>query len=681
VRKALLSSFCSRVIYLSILAIPLGSGVDHPERQQEAQKKLQYDVSVTLKLVQVHVSDKKGNPVIDLDPSDFEIHDNGEIKSIAHFERHVLSRTEAGPPAKPFVDSASQPKLDRKTLFLFDFAFNDLAGIMKSKRAALAFIDTQASPEDEFGVISYRARKGLTLHEYLATDKKRVRQVIEGLGTKEIMGRAAEVESEYSQDHEKLDEALGVDGDIIKKTREADERIYEVQVGDFISSLAELAKALRYIPGTKNIILFSSGIANFVLYGSEKYDTSFYSRYGNPALRERYMALGRELSASNCSIYAINAGGLGTSHRKDRDLLGDLSLGQLAKDTGGKYFDNIASQDAINSQIQDLTGTYYVLGYYINENWDGKYHKIEVVVKRKDCQVLGQTGYSNPKPFSEYSSNERFLHLIDLALSDKSHLQEAIDLPVLVLPYEIRTGVGLFIIAKIPGQKIEEIGRGKTEFVTLILNDRNDVIELQKKDIEKKLSPGVDSFISSSVWLPSGKYECRVVLRDMMTGKGARGSCSINAPEKPGSGMILLPILLLKSGCGTFMIEEETNTKKETEPVRLSDIYPFDRAKYCPIIGTLDRANTRLFALVRCQVSNPNRLEVDFSSYASFVSSGEKTPVPTRVMGSYQQEGAQLYFLELFTGELSPGQWTLDIMAEEMRSNQRATTSRDFVVE
>jgi hypothetical protein len=354
------------------------------------------------------------------------------------------------------------------------------------------------------------------------------------------------------------------------------------------------------------------------------------------------MALGRELSASNCLIYAINAGGLGTSHRKDRDLLGDLSLGQLAKDTGGKYFDNIASQDAINSQIQDLTGTYYVLGYYINENWDGKYHKIEVVVKRKDCQVLGQTEYSNPKPFSEYSSNERFLHLIDLALSDKSHLQEAIDLPVLVLPYEIRTGVGLFIIAKIPGQKIEEIGRGKTEFVTLILNDRNDVIELQKKDIDKKLSPGVDSFISSSVWLPSGKYECRVVLRDMMTGKGARGSCSINAPEKPGSGMILLPILLLKSGCGTFMIGEETNTKKETEPVRLSDIYPFDRAKYCPIIGTLDRANTRLFALVRCQVSNPNRLEVDFSSYASFVSSGEKTPVPTRVMGSYQQEGAQL---------------------------------------
>lgn len=680
-RKAWRSSLRSRVIYLSILAIPLGSGIDHPERQQEAQKKLQYEVSVTLKLVQFHVSDKKGNPVLDLDQSDFQIRDNGEMKNIVHFERHILSRTEARPLVEPSVGRATQPKLNRKTLFLFDFAFNDLAGITKSKRAARAFLDSQASSEDEFGVISYRVRKGLTLNEYFTTDIKRVSRVIEGLGTKEIMGRAAEVESEYSQDHGKLDEALGVDGDIIKKTREADERIYEVQVGDFISSLAELAKALRYIPGTKNIILFSSGIANFVLYGSEKYDTSFYSRYGNPALRERYLALGRELSASNCSIYAVNVRGLGTSHRKDRDLLGDLSLGQLAKDTGGKYFDNIAEHEAINREIQDLTRAYYVLGYYINEKWDGKYHKIEVRVKRQDCQVLGQTGYSNPKPFSEYSPNERFFHLIDLALSDRSHLQEAIDVPVLVLPYEIKTKVGFFIIAKISGQKINEMGTGKTEHVTLILNDRNDMIDFQKKDIDKKTSPAIDTFISSSVRLSSGRYECRVVLRDMETGKGARGSYSINAPDKPGSGMILLPMLLLQPGCGTSIIEEENSTQGETEQVRLSDIYPFDRAKYCPVIRTVDRTNTSVFALVRCQFSDSIRPEVTFSSYASYASSGEKFPVSTRVINSYNQEGAQVYFLELSTGELRPGQWSLDVSIEETRSNQRATTSRDFVVE
>jgi hypothetical protein len=252
---------------------------------------------------------------------------------------------------------------------------------------------------------------------------------------------------------------------------------------------------------------------------------------------------------------------------------------------------------------------------------------------------------------------------------------------VLVLPYEIQSKVGLFILAKIPPQKIEEIGTGKTESVTLIFNDRNDIVEFKKKEVHKKNSPGIDTLISSSVRLSSGRYECRVVLRDMETGKGARGSYSINAPDKPGSGMIVLPMLLLKPGCGTSMIEEEDSTRGETEQVRLSDIYPFDRAKYCPVIGTVDRTKTSLFALVRCQVSDPIRPEVTFSSYASYAPSGEKFPVSTCVINSYNQEGAQVYFLELSTGELRPGQWSLHISLEEARSRQRVTTSRDFAVE
>jgi hypothetical protein len=41
------------------------------------QPTLQYEVSVTLKLVQVFVTDKQGRPVKDLNKSDFEIFDNG----------------------------------------------------------------------------------------------------------------------------------------------------------------------------------------------------------------------------------------------------------------------------------------------------------------------------------------------------------------------------------------------------------------------------------------------------------------------------------------------------------------------------------------------------------------------------------------------------------------------------
>lgn len=655
--------------------------VDRQQRASEAQEKLEYEVSVTLKLVQVHVGDRKGKPVANLSPADFAIRDNGEVRSIVHFEKHILSSPEPARPVEPSAGPAVEPKLNRKIMFFFDFAFNDLAGIMKSKRAALDFIDTQGGPDDEFAVISYRDHKGLTLHEYLTTDKVRIRRFIESFGAKEVTGRAAEVGSEYSQDQAQLDAALGVNPETIAKQQEYVERTYETQVADFLSSLSELAKALRYVPGTKNFILFSSGIANFVLYGSEKYETSFSERYGNPILRGRYAALGRELAASNCSVYAVNVRGLGTSHRKDRDLLGDLSLGQLAKDTGGKYFDNIVEHEAINEEIQELTGAYYVLGYYVDEKWDGKFHRIEIEVKRKGCQILGQTGYFNPKPFSEYSAEEKLFHLLDLALSDKSHLQEAFELPVMVLPYEVKAEVGVLIMAKVPLKIREEMDGAKAECITLVFNKQNEVVAFLRREIDKRTPSAADAFIWSSVLLSPGEYDCRVVLRDMRTGRGARGSSPVAAHGGTQSGVILFPFLLLRPGAASFLHEDKGKPGKELEGASLSDIYPFDRAGYCPVIGAIETKTPSLFALVRCQMAGPLKPAMAFSSYVSPGSSGEKTPVSTRIIRRYDQDGAQVYFLELKIGELRPGPWSITIVAEETEGRQKAATSRDFIVE
>jgi len=44
------------------------------------QKAIQHEVVVTLKLVQVYVTDKSGKPVVDLEKSDFIIYDNGLLQ-------------------------------------------------------------------------------------------------------------------------------------------------------------------------------------------------------------------------------------------------------------------------------------------------------------------------------------------------------------------------------------------------------------------------------------------------------------------------------------------------------------------------------------------------------------------------------------------------------------------------
>ena len=647
----------------------------------------QHEVSVTLKLIQVYVTDKHGQPVTDLTKEDFELTDNGQTKNITDFEKHSLV-LQAGPQAPPSVSSAPVLKMNRKFFLFFDFAFNSNTGIAKSKKAALDFIETQIRPDDEVGVISYTAEKGLTLHEYLTTDHKKIRQVVEGFGANKRLGRAVDVEGKYWDELKKVMDALNQTGgkggigdytDWISITKNVERSNYNNQVNDYASLIRQLAKTLRYIPGFKNLIFFSAGIANFVLYGkrlAQYYDTA-EERYGIAALRETYTEMCEELASSNSAVYAINGAGMASGHFEDSSYAGDQSLRQLARASGGQYFDNVNSYSKINQEIQNSTGNYYVLGYPIDEKWDGEYHRIKVRVKRTGCNVYGQKGYFNPKPFSEYTANEKFLHLIDLALSENPHLQAAVDFPVLVLPYAIGERTELVTLAEIPVQKIREIAGQKTEVVTLIFNEQNDVAGLERKEVSKWPLSSENIFYSSRISLSPGPYECRVVLRDMVTGKGARGSCRVKVPGATKSSLTLLPPLLLKPEGGAVFLNEEAETKQ----VRFSDIYPFDRKGYYPLMGPLNKTNTKLFASVRCTGSGSTKAEIVFSSSIINISSGEKITVLVSLLNQSEQRGASIFLLELMTGDLKPGEYSLYLFAEDTRSGLKAVTNSVFSVE
>ncbi|MCK4264545.1 MAG: VWA domain-containing protein, partial [Candidatus Aminicenantes bacterium] len=170
-------------------------------QERKNENTLQYEVTVTLKLVQVYITDKKGNPVVDLKKEDFIIRDNGKKKSITEFEKHILhlppSKTEVQPEViQESKVPASRELMSRKFFLLFDFAYNNPRGIKKAKKAALHFIDTELQPTDEVGVLSYSAIKSLTLHEYLTTDHTKIRQIVDSIGMKAISGRAESFEEE-----------------------------------------------------------------------------------------------------------------------------------------------------------------------------------------------------------------------------------------------------------------------------------------------------------------------------------------------------------------------------------------------------------------------------------------------------------------------------------------------------
>jgi VWFA-related protein len=147
----------------SLLFIGLGNPASLPSAgNRQEQKPIEHQVSVTVKLIQVYVTDKKGKPVQDLTKEDFVVTDSGRPVRLSEFEKHLLEAPpeKAAPPPPSLNEQAvTTPALPakalrRKFLLFFDFAFNNQRGVNKSKEAAMHFIDTQVKPDDEVGLMS-----------------------------------------------------------------------------------------------------------------------------------------------------------------------------------------------------------------------------------------------------------------------------------------------------------------------------------------------------------------------------------------------------------------------------------------------------------------------------------------------------------------------------------------------
>jgi VWFA-related protein len=491
----------------------------------------QHEVSVVLKLIQVYVTDKDGNPIKNLSREDFVLTDNGEVRKITDFERHdiVLHKetTAEEKPAAPIVP-IEPPSLNRKFFIFLDFWRNDQTGIKMSKTAARHFIETQVQPTDEVAVVSYALRKGLTIHEYLTRDHNRALAAINRIRFVPGWGDEDDPQAGSAMEGAQPEIGLGSSG--------ADVEYELVMASDFNKILREFAQALRTVDGFKSIIFFSRGFARNFIY--DMAGTPF-SQYGSQVM-DRYRDMIREFAASNCQVYSVNSEGV-RALAKNPAARGTAALQELSELSGGKYFHDVANYKDIAQTIQNITGHYYVLGYPISESWDGRYHEVGVKVKLKGCEVYAQSGYYNPKPFGEYTEFEKQLQLIDLSMNERPNSGRPEPIPVAALLCSPGGSDNVLILAEIPARISTEISGEKTEVSRAVFDDKNQVVEFNSGTIEIKAAADQTTIFSSTSSLPPGKYKFRLVFRNPQTGRAVRGDSLFEVSEPIEMGLTAFP--------------------------------------------------------------------------------------------------------------------------------------------
>jgi len=711
------------ILALLLIRVPCpapASSAQASQAEQAATKPIQHQVSVVLKLIHVYVTDKKDKPVTDLTMSDFTVTDNGQPVTLTDFEKRIL-RSAAGEP-DPGTGGPAAPappalrQTGRKFFFFFDFAFNNARGIVKARTAALHFLDSEVRPDDEIGILSYSMLKGLTVHEYLTRDRAAVREVVEGIGTKGIAGRASEMESWYwravgstlSSDAKVSGEgAQGPDPNLsasgyayeIKAQREEAKRIAEV----YMTRLTALAKSMRFVDGQKHFILFSSGLPTSLVYGAQSGNPSQTVPVGtwgsnrldvgDSVLKSLNEAMTREFAASGCTLFAfdtresakgtdlfawdsigLEAGGRtvlttqgvfsdSTSLFKDDKATGLDYLKRMSDQTGGRYFSNINRYEKNLDQVQDLTGTYYVLGYPVTERWDGRFHEIKVEVGRKGCRVRAQAGYFDPKPFAEFSPLEKQLHLFDLALNERalSRLPDKVPLTALASAAE---GISrLAVLARLPAEVTAKFSGKRLEFVAVFFDGRGEIGDMVREEVDPASFRGRDLAFAAGAVLGPGEYACRLVVRDMDSGMSAVGSAKATIGKPLATGLDLGTPLILEPRTGGALVSAGAGKGKPAFP--WADLYPYDSSLFSPVSAGLPSAAPSFQVVMPCAYPGAGRTELAVSANLVNATTGERLPVAIARLDRDPKGLHEVLTLEIPAAAAPPGAYYLHFYAQD----------------
>lgn len=333
-----------------------------PAPAQDAPK-YEEKLDVNLVLLDVTVTDNKGNQILGLNKDDFLVKIDGKPETVDSMEYFTNRRLLTEPEAQ------AEFKVERvKDVRYFVIFFHTIADpafrtrfqndLIAARRASMDFVEKRIRPEDKVAVAGYDLR--LKLYADFTSDKEVLKKAID---------EAATFSNGITTAPDKpADDTILAHLNVRKMINDTG-RIYD--------GLEQLADAIAPIPARKALLLFSPGIGEASDFSSQIPEND--AVWFDPMLAS--------IQRANVTVYPMHLMRNVRYHATEQNLI------RLANETGGEYYRQATSFEIPLKLIEQKNNGYYLLGVYTDAKADPTtLRKLSIKLKNPEFEVSARKG-------------------------------------------------------------------------------------------------------------------------------------------------------------------------------------------------------------------------------------------------------------------------------------------------
>jgi VWFA-related protein len=612
------------IALVTALTLPVG----HAQQATPQRPGGTVSATITAVLVDVVVRDRRGQPVRDLDLSEFQVLEDGVPQTIASFSR--VFDGSAAPRATPTIPAAAPESSTAAvgsappaapgplvTAIVFDRLSPEARRL--AVQAAQRYIGSKQETSAYTGIFTIDL--ALTPFAPFTRDLRALERALErvGKGASASFNRAELVQQKAAADERAGTAAQGASGAqgppqgagpdaILAQMQSQMLEDFDVMERDqqgyaTTNGLMAIVSTLRQLPGRKSLIFFSEGLAL------------------PPAVQRLFVGVIDAANRANVSIYTMDAAGLRTESEqaKIRDQVnraagagtgilsrptGDRApltrgleqnedtlrqdphtgLAELAHDTGGMFFESTNNLSDGFQQIETDLRNYYLIGYTSsNETYDGRFRTIHVKVQRPGVTVASRKGYFAVRDTGGQPINEWTVPAL-VALEQKPVPNAfPVRAGALVFPERARPGlVPVIVDLKTAPLTFKSADEGKSytsDFTVLVrfLDEQRQVVRQVSQHYEVKgpiaeieRAKRGEVLFYRQAELPPGVYTMEAVVHDAPSGLSSVRVATVEVPIVDASKLRLSSLVLVKRG-----EKVAENERQNDNPLFVNDVVLF----------------------------------------------------------------------------------------------------------